>query len=115
MEYDLDDVEKECLASCRKQERQMRSMWLSAIEYSPKLARYCPCLNDFTPTEWSILLSHDASFINIAPIHRFSINDWYWVLLYQAELADLCPCLKEFSLKQKKYLLKNQPQLADRL
>lgn len=109
----LNDFEKRLLGKCRRQEKRLFSAWLEAIKLSPKLARHCPYLNAFPPTTWAILLSYHAEFFNIAPVHKFSTIDWYWVLLYQSQFIKYCPCVDEFNELQKKFLVKNNPHLVN--
>ena len=109
----LNDFEKRLLAKCRRQEKRLFYAWIEAIKFSPKLARHCPYLNAFPPTTWAILLSYHAEFFNIAPVHKFSTIDWYWVLLYQSQFIKYCPCVDEFTDLQKKFLVKNDPRLAE--
>ena len=87
---DLTEAERNDLFTCRHMDSECKSLWLRAIENSPKLARYCRWLNDFTPGEWAVLLSHRPDFINIAPIHKLSDREWEHILRYQPQLARDC-------------------------
>ena len=109
----LNDFEKRLLAKCRRREKRLFSAWLGAIKTSPRLARHCPYLKAFPPTTWAILLSYHAEFFNMAPIHKFSTLDWYWVLLYQSQFIGYCPCVDEFNELQKELLVKNNPHLVN--
>ena len=93
MEYGsaLTEDEKRYLEKCRQMEAECRSLWIKAIEFSPRLASYCPHLHDFTPQEWAALVAENSEFINIAPVHLFKGREWYMILTRQPELIDKYP------------------------
>ena len=93
MEYGsaLTEDEKRYLEKCRQMEAECRSLWISAIGFSPRLASYCPHLHDFTPQEWAALVAENSEFINIAPVHLFKGREWYMILIRQPELIDKYP------------------------
>ena len=83
--------ERDCLEQCRKMDAECRRMWIRAMEYSPRLARYCSHWHDFTPQEWAALVAENSEFINIAPVHLFKGREWYMILTRQPELIDKYP------------------------
>ena len=93
---ELSEVELDCLDQCRKMEAECRSLWIRAIDFSPRLASYCPHWHDFTPPEWAILVAHNRDFINIAPLHLLGWKEWYIILEHQIALIDKCTILEEF-------------------
>lgn len=90
-ESNLTLPEQNCLNKCRKMEAECRHLWLRAIEFSPRLARYCSHWHDFTPLDWADLVAHNKDFINIAPLHSFGKSEWYIVLKRQPMLIEKCP------------------------
>ena len=101
---DLTDSERNNLFTCRHFEAECKSLWLRAIADTPKLARYCRWIHDFTTGDWATLLSHRPEFINIAPIHELSVNEWVFLLSCQPQLASECKIKRKFSAQQKAYL-----------
>ena len=93
----LTEAEQRCLDKCRQMEAECRSLWIRAIEYSPRLASYCPHWHDFTPQEWAILLAENSCFAAIAPLHLLGVREWYIILNRQIALIEKCPILNDFS------------------
>lgn len=113
MPEELNELERSLLRDCREMELQFHRMWIKVVTDSPQLAGYCPCWNDFTTGEWAVLLSHNASFANIAPLHKLARNEWVHILTWQPELVKLCPLTETFSTFQRNYLIDKHPQLKD--
>ena len=90
-------------------EAECRSMWLRAIDFSPRLAAYCPHWHDFTPMEWAKLLSENSDFINIAPLHLLGSKEWFIILSHQPALIDNCPIRDDFPESYWQVLLKQYP------
>lgn len=105
----LSEPEQDCLEQCRKMEAECRSLWIRALEFSPKLANYCPHWHDFTPMEWADLVAHNSNFINIAPLHKFGAAEWYIVLNRQPQLIEKCPLIADFPENYWKNLVKDYP------
>ena len=101
--------ERDCLEQCRKMDAECRRMWIRAMEYSPRLARYCSHWHDFTPMDWADLAAHNKDFINIAPLHEFSGAEWYIVLNRQPLLIEHCPVIDDLPPNYWDALLKEYP------
>ena len=101
--------ERDCLEQCRKMDAECRRMWIRAMEYSPRLARYCSHWHDFTPMDWAELAAHNKDFINIAPLHEFSGAEWYIVLNRQPLLIEHCPVIDDLPPNYWDALLKEYP------
>ena len=93
----LTERELSCLQKCRQMEAECRSLWIRAMEYSPRLASYCPHWHDFTVIEWVEILSNQKDLINIAPQHLFNELDWLQILRHQPALIEYCPMIDDFS------------------
>ncbi len=110
---DLTETERHDLFTCLHLEEKCKMLWLRAIENSPKLARYCKRLNDFSTAEWAGLLSYHPDFINVAPIQDFSVNEWVLLLSCQPQLASECKIKRKFSAQQKAYLAERKKILEE--
>ena len=107
----LTEPELNCLKKCREMEAECRSLWIRAMEFSPRLASYCPHWHDFTPPEWSILIAKNSDFINIAPVHLFGFREWYMILSCHPALIDQCPILDKLPEATWNALQKQYPWL----
>ena len=105
----LTEAEQSCLDKCRKMDAESRSLWIRAIEFSPRLASYCPHWHGFTPMEWADLLAHNKDFIRIAPIHEFCGKEWFMVLNRQPSLIEHCPIIEKIPGNYWKSLLEYYP------
>lgn len=105
----LNAAEQDCLEQCRKMEAECRSLWIRALEFSPRLANYCSHWHDFTPMEWADLLAHNSGFINIAPLHKFGAAEWYIVLNRQPQLVEKCQVIADLPENYWEALLKYYP------
>ena len=105
---DLDALELDCLRECQKMEFECNRIWLKAIEFSPKLARYCNRFNNFNTGEWAVLLSHCPQFANIAPLHKLSVAEWVHILTWQPQLESECKIKRRFSAEQIAFLKSRQ-------
>ena len=98
-EVALTEAEQRCLDKCRQMEAECRSLWISTIGFSPRLASYCPHWHDFTPQEWAKLVAENSEFINIAPVQLFEGSEWYMILARQPELIDRDPGIIDSKLR----------------
>ena len=85
------------------------SQWIRAIDFSPKLASYCPHWREFTPMEWATLIAGNKDFINIAPRHSFGDAEWFIILHRQPTLIDKCEILNDMPEKYWTFLKKLYP------
>ena len=90
-------------------EEECRSLWIRAIDFSPKLASYCPHWREFTPMEWATLIAGNKDFINIAPRHSFGNAEWFIILHRQPTLIDKCEILNDMPEKYWTFLKKLYP------
>ena len=105
----LNVAEQDCLKQCLKMEKECRSLWIRAIEFSPKLAGYCPHWRDFTPMEWATLIAGNKDFITIAPLHSFGEAEWSVILNRQPTLIAKCEILNNMSEKYWNFLKELYP------
>ena len=101
--------EQNCLDQCLKMEAECRSLWIRALEFSPRLAHYCKHWHDFTPEDWGVLLAGNPDLITIAPLHELSMEAWYIILSRQPSLVEKCCRLDEFNDKLWNSLLEYYP------
>ena len=93
---DLTIPEQTCLDKCLQMEAECRGLWIRAMEYSPRLAAYCPHWHDFTPSEWAALLVSNREFVSIAPLHLLGADEWFRILCRQPALIEHCPLIGSF-------------------
>ena len=105
----LNAAEQDCLKQCLKMEEECRSLWIRAIDFSPKLASYCPHWREFTHMEWATLIAGNKDFINIAPRHSFGDAEWFIILHRQPTLIDKCEILNDMPEKYWTFLKKLYP------
>ena len=105
----LSSAEKNCLNECLKMEAECRSIWVRAIDFSPKLAAYCTHWGEFTPKDWAKLLANNAQFADIAPLHKLGDAEWYIILGHQPLLITKCPIINEMQENFWEALLKEFP------
>ena len=108
-EYGLNKVEADCLKKCQEAEAECRSLWVRAMEYSPRLAHYCTHWHDFTPGDWAKLLANNIEFIHIAPLHKLGCAEWFIVLSHQPALIEKCSIIDDFPENYWGALLKQYP------
>lgn len=92
-------------------ETECRSLWIRAMEFSPRLSAYCPHWGDFTPMEWATLIAGNSDFICIAPLHLLGADEWFVILNRQPALVDKCKILDCMMEKYGDYLSKQYPWL----